>query len=114
MKYPQLVSTIAIREITDWLVKRLEELDLENPLIYARLLLSLLDTPLKVNAIDIVEVSRNLYHINSLQCYCTHDFFFHTCMSAKKALSFATIRSFPPLFVLFCIHNHIARAQSAN
>lgn len=101
MKYPQLVSTIAIREITDWLVKRLEELDLENPLIYARLLLSLLDTPLKVNAIDIVEVSRNLYHINSLQCYCTHDFFFHTCMSAKKALSFATIRSFPPLFVLF-------------
>lgn len=76
MKYPQLVSTIAIREITDWLVKRLEELDLENPLIYARLLLSLLDTPLKVNAIDIVEVSRNLYHINSLQCYCTHDFFF--------------------------------------
>ena len=79
MKYPQLVSSIAIREISDWLIKRLEELDIDNPVVYARLLLSLLHTPLKVNAIDIVEVSRNLYHINRLQCYCTH---FHICISA--------------------------------
>lgn len=77
MKYPQLVSTKAVNEISDWLIKRLEDLDIEHPGVYSRLLLSLLHTPLKVNAIDLFEVSRNLYHINSLQCYSLHEFFTH-------------------------------------
>jgi membrane-associated HD superfamily phosphohydrolase len=58
MKYPQLVSTKAVNEISDWLIKRLEDLDIEHPGVYSRLLLSLLHTPFKVNAIDLLEVSR--------------------------------------------------------
>lgn len=58
MKYPQLVSTKAVNEISDWLIKRLEDLDIEHPGVYSRLLLSLLlHTPSKVNAIDLLEVS---------------------------------------------------------
>lgn len=58
MKYPQLVSSRAVREISDWLIKRLEDLDVEQPSVYSRLLLSLLHTPFKVNAIDILEIPQ--------------------------------------------------------
>jgi hypothetical protein len=58
MKYPQLVSSRAVSEISDWLIKRLEDLDIEQPSIYSRLLLSLLHTPYKVNAIDLLEIPQ--------------------------------------------------------
>jgi hypothetical protein len=58
MKYPQLVSSRAVREISDWLIRRLEDLDVEQPGVYSRLLLSLLHTPFKVNAIDILEIPQ--------------------------------------------------------
>jgi hypothetical protein len=58
MKYPQLVSNRAVREISDWLIKRLEDLDIEQPGVYSRLLLSLLHTPFKVNAIDLLEIPQ--------------------------------------------------------
>jgi hypothetical protein len=64
MKYPQLVSTKAVNEISDWLIKRLEDLDIEHPGVYSRLLLSLLHTPFKVNAIDLMEVSRKKRNCN--------------------------------------------------
>lgn len=56
MKYPQLVSSRAVNEISDWLIKRLEELDIER--VYSRLLLSLLHTPLKLNALDLDEIPQ--------------------------------------------------------
>lgn len=58
MKYPQLVSSRAVSEISDWLIKRLEDLDIEQPSVYSRLLLSLLHTPFKVNAIDLLEIPQ--------------------------------------------------------
>lgn len=58
MKYPQLVSNRAISEISDWLIKRLEDLDVEQPGAYSRLLLSHLHTPFKVNAIDLLEIPQ--------------------------------------------------------
>ncbi|CRL04051.1 CLUMA_CG017164, isoform A [Clunio marinus] len=58
MKYPQLVSSRAVNEISDWLIKRLEDLDIEQPSVYSRLLLSLLHTPFKVNAIDLLEIPQ--------------------------------------------------------
>lgn len=48
MKYPQLVSDRAVSTISDWLVTRLEVLGVEAPIVYSRLLLSLLQTPLHV------------------------------------------------------------------
>lgn len=56
MKYPQLVSSRAVNEISDWLIKQLEELDIEHPCVYSRFLLSLLHTPLKLNALDLDEI----------------------------------------------------------
>jgi hypothetical protein len=58
MKYPQLVSSRAVNEISDWLVKRLEELDIEHPCVYSRFLLSLLHTPFKLNALDLDEIPQ--------------------------------------------------------
>lgn len=58
MKYPQLVSSRAVSEISEWLIKRLEDLDIEQPSVYSRLLLSLLHTPFKVNAIDLLEIPQ--------------------------------------------------------
>lgn len=69
MKYPQLVSFKTIHEISDWLVKRLEDLEIEEQADhYSRLLLSLLYPPLKINAIDLLEVSRklNVIHISAI------------------------------------------------
>lgn len=57
MKYPQLVSARAVNAISDWLVIRLEQLGVDAPLIYSRLLLSLLHTPLQINALDLAEIS---------------------------------------------------------
>lgn len=57
MKYPQLVSARAVNAISDWLVTRLEQLGVDAPLIYSRLLLSLLHTPLQINALDLAEIS---------------------------------------------------------
>lgn len=65
MKYPQLVSTKAVNEISDWLIKRLEELDIEHPGVYSRLLLSLLHTPFKVNAIDLLEDLKEPYRFTN-------------------------------------------------
>lgn len=58
MKYPQLVSSRAVSEISDWLIRRLEDLDIEQPSVYSRLLLSLLHTPFKLNAIDLLEIPQ--------------------------------------------------------
>lgn len=58
MKYPQLVSSRAVSEISDWLIRRLEDLDIEQPSVYSRLLLSILHTPFKVNAIDLLEIPQ--------------------------------------------------------
>lgn len=58
MKYPQLVSSRAVSEISEWLIKRLEDLDIEQPSVYSRLLLSLLHTPFKANAIDLLELPQ--------------------------------------------------------
>lgn len=58
MKYPQLVSARAVNAISDWLVSRLEKLGVDAPLVYSRLLLSLLHTPLQVNALDLAEVPQ--------------------------------------------------------
>lgn len=60
MKYPQLVSARAVNAISDWLVSRLEELGVDAPLVYSRLLLSLLHTPLQINALDLAEVPAQL------------------------------------------------------
>lgn len=57
MKYPQLVSARAVNAISDWLVTRLEQLGVDAPLVYSRLLLSLLHTPLQLNALDLAEIS---------------------------------------------------------
>lgn len=57
MKYPQLVSALAVNAISDWLVTRLEQLGIDAPLVYSRLLLSLLHTPLQINALDLAEIS---------------------------------------------------------
>ncbi|KAJ6638860.1 hypothetical protein Bhyg_11598 [Pseudolycoriella hygida] len=59
MKYPQLVSARAVNAISDWLVTRLEQLGIDAPLVYSRLLLSLLHTPLQINALDLAEISDN-------------------------------------------------------
>ncbi|XP_011187788.2 uncharacterized protein LOC105215529 [Zeugodacus cucurbitae] len=56
MKYPQLVSTRAVNAISDWLVARLEQLGVEAPHIYARLLLSLLQSTVQLN--DPIEFSN--------------------------------------------------------
>lgn len=58
MKYPQLVSSRAVSEISDWLIRRLEDLDIEQPSVYSRLLLSLLHTPFKLNAVDLLEIPQ--------------------------------------------------------
>lgn len=56
MKYPQLVPTRAVNAISDWLVSRLEQLGVEAPLIYSRLLLSLLQSSVQIN--DPIEFSN--------------------------------------------------------
>ncbi|XP_036318986.1 serine-rich adhesin for platelets-like [Rhagoletis pomonella] len=56
MKYPQLVSTRAVNAISDWLVSRLEQLGVEAPQIYTRLLLSLLQSTIQLN--DPIEFSN--------------------------------------------------------
>lgn len=56
MKYPQLVSNRAINEISDWLITRLEELDIEQPSVYSRLLLSLLQTSFKVDSAELLDI----------------------------------------------------------
>lgn len=66
MKYPQLVSSRAVSEISEWLIKRLEDLDIEQPSVYSRLLLSLLHTPFKVNAIDLLEIPQLKVMVPSL------------------------------------------------
>lgn len=66
MKYPQLVSSRTVNEISDWLIKRLEDLDIEQPSVYSRLLLSLLHTPFKVNAIDLLEIPQLKVKFNFL------------------------------------------------
>lgn len=58
MKYPQLVSARAVNAISDWLVSRLERLGVDAPLVYSRLLLSLLHTPLQINALDLAEAPQ--------------------------------------------------------
>ena len=58
MKYPQLVSDRAVSTISEWLVTRLEVLGVEAPIVYARLLLSLLHTPLQVNSLDVAEIPQ--------------------------------------------------------
>lgn len=57
MKYPQLVSTRAVSAISDWLVTQLEQLGVDASPVYSRLLLSLLHTPLQINALDLAELS---------------------------------------------------------
>lgn len=52
MKYPNLVPARAINALSDWLVFNLEELGVEAPLVYSRLLLSLLHTTFHVNNIE--------------------------------------------------------------
>ncbi|XP_067640318.1 uncharacterized protein [Eurosta solidaginis] len=56
MKYPQLVSTRAVNAISDWLVSRLEQLGVEAPQPYTRLLLSLLQSTIQLN--DPIELSN--------------------------------------------------------
>lgn len=58
MKYPQLVSDRAVSTISDWLITRLELLGVEAPIVYSRLLLSLLHTPLQVNSLDVAEIPQ--------------------------------------------------------
>lgn len=58
MKYPQLVSDRAVSTISDWLITRLEVLGVEAPIVYSRLLLSLLHTPLQVNSLDVAEIPQ--------------------------------------------------------
>lgn len=59
MKYPQLVPAHAVSAVTDWLVSRLENLGVEPPEVYSRLLLSLLHTPLQINALDLAELPQS-------------------------------------------------------
>lgn len=66
MKYPQLVSTRAVSAISDWLVTQLEQLGVDASLVYSRLLLSLLHTPLQINALDLAEISEIKVHIYHL------------------------------------------------
>ncbi|XP_037936715.1 uncharacterized protein LOC119670511 [Teleopsis dalmanni] len=63
MKYPQLVSTRAVNAISDWLVSRLEQLGVEAPQIYTRLLLSLLQSSVQIN--DPIEFSNLEKFFNS-------------------------------------------------
>lgn len=63
MKYPQLVSARAVSAISDWLVTQLEQLGVDASLVYSRLLLSLLHTPLQINALDLAEISDIKVHI---------------------------------------------------
>lgn len=62
MKYPQLVSTRAVSAISDWLVTQLDQLGVDASSVYSRLLLSLLHTPLQINALDLAEISDNKVH----------------------------------------------------
>lgn len=66
MKYPQLVSTRAVSAISDWLVTQLEQLGVDASSVYSRLLLSLLHTPLQINALDLAELSDHKvkFHFN--------------------------------------------------
>lgn len=58
MKYPQLVSDRAVSTISDWLITRLEVLGVEAPIVYSRLLLSLLHTPLQVDSVDLADIPQ--------------------------------------------------------
>lgn len=58
MKYPQLVSNRAVSTISDWLITRLEVLGVEAPIVYSRLLLSLLHTPLQVDSVDLADIPQ--------------------------------------------------------
>lgn len=44
--------------ISDWLVTRLEVLGVEAPIVYSRLLLSLLHTPLQVDSVDLADIPQ--------------------------------------------------------
>lgn len=57
MKYPQLVSEHAVNGVSDWLESCLEQLGVDPPLVYTRLLLSLLHTPLQLYASDLAELA---------------------------------------------------------
>lgn len=52
MKYHQLVPVRAVNALSDWLVFNLEELGVEAPLVYSRLLLSLLHTTFHITSIE--------------------------------------------------------------
>lgn len=66
MKYPQLVSTRAVSAISDWLVTQLEQLGVDASSVYSRLLLSLLHTPLQINALDLAELSDHKVNVHIL------------------------------------------------
>lgn len=85
MKYPQPVSTATVNEISDWLIKRLEELDIEDPGVYSRLLLSLLHTPFKLNAIDLLEIPQLKVILNTILIKNVFIFLFLKCN--KKCIS---------------------------
>lgn len=94
MKYPQLVSTRAVSAISDWLVTQLEQLGVDASSVYSRLLLSLLHTPLQINALDLAEISDNKVHIP------TYFYMFFICINC---FIFATI-SFVFMFDFKCAH----------
>ncbi|XP_004535298.1 uncharacterized protein LOC101459677 [Ceratitis capitata] len=64
MKYPKTVSTRAVNAISDWLVSRLEQLGVEAPHMYIRLLLSILQStndindPTELNNLETFRASR--------------------------------------------------------
>uniref|UniRef100_A0A336MX64 CSON005514 protein n=1 Tax=Culicoides sonorensis TaxID=179676 RepID=A0A336MX64_CULSO len=52
MKYHQLVPVRAVNALSDWLVFNLEELGVDTPLVYSRLLLSLLHNTINITTIE--------------------------------------------------------------
>lgn len=57
MKYPQFVSKHAVNAVSDWLESRLEQLGVDPPVVYSRLLISLLHTPLQLHASELAELA---------------------------------------------------------
>lgn len=67
MKYHQLVPVRAVNALSDWLVFNLEELGVEAPLVYSRLLLSLLHTTFNITSIE--QAADIPYFKVSKECY---------------------------------------------
>lgn len=117
MKYPQLVSTRAVSAISDWLVTQLEQLGVDASSVYSRLLLSLLHTPLQINALDLAEISDNKVHISMLLLYSYHIFICISmsvifCISFKIASFFFALLLPPPHFLLqFFVCNRFVQIQ---